>query len=219
MDKLRQVIEEYPNWQSLTVYIDRIELFIERDFSSAQENAKALLESIAQEICKQFTVEVEKNISINKLLGKAFNCFDNTNKDILRKMSGSLATIGEQLGNIRNDIGITAHGKDLETIQARNDSIDKTEQEFLISSTVSVCVFLIRYYERHKPDSEIIVSLEYDQQQNFNDYLDSKYGFIEIGDYTYTASEVLYYVDYEAYKNEYISFDNVQIELSEDMKD
>lgn len=142
MDKLRQVIEEYPSWQGLIVYIDRIALFIERDFSSAQENAKALLESIAQEICKQFTVEVEKNISVNKLLHKAINCFDIPNKDTLRKISGSLATIGEQLGNIRNNIGITAHGKDLETIQTRNDSIDKTEQEFLISSTVSYVCFL-----------------------------------------------------------------------------
>lgn len=80
-------------------------------------------------------------------------------------------------------------------------------------------MFLIRYYETHKPDREPITSLEYDQQQEFNDYLDNEYGFIEIGDYTYMASEVLYYVDYEAYKNECISFNNDQIELNEDMKD
>jgi len=48
MKKLKKVIEQYGRWAVLSMYVERIETYIESDFSLCVENSKALLESIAK---------------------------------------------------------------------------------------------------------------------------------------------------------------------------
>lgn len=45
MEKLRATIAEHGRWVPLTDFVNRVEAFQETDFSSAIENAKALLET------------------------------------------------------------------------------------------------------------------------------------------------------------------------------
>ena len=72
MEKLRTIVEHYHRWQPLDIYIERIEAHAETDFSLALENAKALLESIAKEICEHNNVEIGSSIKFQALLKKAF---------------------------------------------------------------------------------------------------------------------------------------------------
>ena len=74
MEKLRATLLQYNHWQPMTVYIDRIEGHLEVDFSVSVENAKALLESIAKQICyaKGKAAELGGAPSINAVLKKAF---------------------------------------------------------------------------------------------------------------------------------------------------
>ncbi|MEA3457895.1 MAG: hypothetical protein U9R21_04370 [Candidatus Thermoplasmatota archaeon] len=51
MERLERVIEQYGRWSDLKDYTERIETYVQSDFSQALENAKSLLETICKEIC------------------------------------------------------------------------------------------------------------------------------------------------------------------------
>lgn len=96
-------------------------------------------------------------------------------------------------------------------------------REFLIDSTLAVAVFLIRAFEERKnvervisEDDEEEVILNYDESEAFNDFWDEIYGEFEMAEYSYTASEILFNVDYQAYETEYKAFnESVQEEKTD----
>ena len=148
------VIEQYGRWPELTIYTDRIDAHISTDFSHTIENAKALLETTGKEICKSKAVEIDTTASINSVLKKAFIAIGYTSSDLVPQISSALATIGQQLGELRNDIGATAHGKSLKDLEERNSKVDELTREFLIDTTVIVASFLIRTFENENPRSK-----------------------------------------------------------------
>jgi hypothetical protein len=80
----------------------------------------------------------------------------------------------------------------------------------LIDATVVVSCFLIKAYEsenpRVAPEQPEKQTLYVDNEQ-FNDFWDDLYGEFEMGNYSYPASEILFNVDYNAYKTELSTFD------------
>jgi len=129
MDKLKNVIKEYWRWSELETYI-------EIDFSHSLENAKALLETVGKEICtcNGKAVELGATPSINSVLKKAFSSMGYANSHLVNQVSSALATIGQQVGELRNEIGLTSHGKSLEEIKQRNSKVDLLTREFLIAT-------------------------------------------------------------------------------------
>ncbi|MAT42262.1 MAG: hypothetical protein CL609_07975 [Anaerolineaceae bacterium] len=206
MDRLKNLIQQYGRWGQLITYIERIELGKETDFSFAVENAKALLETIGKEICSIKCVEIETTSSINNVIRKAFSAIGYSNEDKVRQISGALATIGQSIGELRNESGTTSHGRSLEELENRNNKFDELTKQFLIDTTVIVASFLIRAFEdenpRLKAESEEI-QIVYTENEDFNLFLDELYGDFTMGDYSYTASEILYYVDQKVYTMEY----------------
>jgi hypothetical protein len=213
LQKLRLTIEQYHRWQVLSLYIDRMEAHLESDFSIAIENAKALLESIGKEICSVKAIELGSTPSINAVLKKAFNSLGYTNTNLVSQVSGSLANIGQEIGNLRNDISPTSHGKSLEELRERNNKVDALTREFLIDSTLVIAVFLIRAFESRvniievhlEPEKEN-AALIYDEAEDFNNYWDESFGEFLMGDYSYTASEILFGLDAQAYQAEHGNF-------------
>ncbi len=219
MQKLRKTIEHFSQWDVLSVYIDRMEGFIESDFSTSLENAKALLESICKEICKAKGVDLSAASSINGVLKKAFCALGYSSTDMVNRVSGALASIGEQIGNLRNEISPTSHGKTLDELRERNNKVDLLTREFLIDSTVVVAVFLIRTFEERKDEAVQVEDaepfaeqLKYDESEDFNEFWDEAFGEFVMGTYSYPASEILYGVDYKAYETEYKSFQESELE-------
>jgi len=209
MDKLKTVIKEYGRWSELETYIDRIETHIEIDFSHSLENAKALLETVGKEICTCNAVELGSTPSINSVLKKAFSSMGYANSNLVNQVSSALATIGQQVGELRNEIGLTSHGKSLEEIKQRNNKVDLLTREFLIDTVELVSVFLIRNFEtKHQriAHETLADSLDYLEVEEFNESWDDSFGEFVMGDYSYPASEVLFYVDKQAYVNEYKAF-------------
>jgi len=205
MERLKKLIEQYGRWSELTIYTDRIEAHTSTDFSHAIENAKALLETIGKEICNSKNVEVEATASINSLLKKAFTAIGYTSSSLVAQISSALATIGQNIGELRNDIGTTSHGKSLEELKERNKKVDELTKEFLIDTTVIVASFLIRTFENENPRAKtepVETKLLYTDNEPFNDFWDELYGEFEMGDYSYPASEILFNVDYKAYETE-----------------
>jgi len=218
MDKLRETVKKYAQWSELTIYIDRMEAHLESDFSHSLENAKALLETIGKEICKVRGVELKADSSINGVLKNAFSAIGYSNTNLVNQISSALATIGQQVGELRNEIGAISHGRSLDDIKERNNKVDLLTREFLIDSTLVIAVFLIRAFENEKPSLSTAVleePLDYNEFSAFNDFWDESSGDFEMGAYSYTASEILYNVDYKAYKNEYTVFSETELATEE----
>jgi hypothetical protein len=147
MDKLRAVIEQHGRWSPLILYVDRVEAARESDFSNALENAKGLLECIGKEICQARGTTLDANSTVNGVLKKAFGALGYAGSQLVTQVSASLANIGQHIGQLRNEISPTSHGRPLAELEARNSQVDLLTREFLLDSTVVVAVFLIRAFE------------------------------------------------------------------------
>lgn len=172
------------------------------------ENAKALLETIGKEICKSKGKPLGKSPSMNSVLKNAFSAMGYTNSDMITQISSALGAIGQKLGSLRNDVGSSSHGRSLEDLKKRNDIVNETTKLFLIDSVDLVACFLIGLFEGEHIESSSVEEVEYSACEDFNAYWDDQYGEFSMGDYSYTASEILYSVDPQAYKSEYSSYLN-----------
>jgi hypothetical protein len=210
MEKVRALIEQHAKWTALEIYIERIEAYFTTDFSLSLENAKSLLEAIGREICDDRGIELPNAPSTKVILKKAFIAIGYSGDDLVNQISTSLANIGQQLGNLRNEIGLTAHGKSLEEIKERNNKVDEFTKEFLIDTTEIVASFLIRGFESMTTEvaHDVIDSDESGYQKNtdFNEFWDESFGDFEMGAYSYPASEILYNVDIQAYVTAHKAF-------------
>jgi hypothetical protein len=209
MERLKNIIAQYGRWSELTTYTERIEAHMAADFSHALENAKALLETIGKEICDAKQIDLGKTPSINAVLKNAFVAIGYNKDDLVAQISGSLANIGQNIGNLRNEISPTSHGKSLEELKERNNKVDELTRDFLIDSTVIVAVFLIRAFENENPrikPAAVEAKPLYPEFEVFNDYWDDSFGEFEMGSYSFPASEILFYVDNKAYMTEQQAF-------------
>ena len=213
MNKLNAVIVEFPDWNELKIFIDRIESHIEVDFSHSLENAKALLEAIGKEVCTKNGIELNDTSTINGVLKQCFISMGYYNASMVQQISRSLATIGQQVGNLRNEIGLTSHGKSLEEIKQRNSKVDILTREFLIDTVETVCIFIIRNYESKKEKKaaeQLEDTLDYWEADDFNEFWDDSFGEFKMGDYSYPASEILFNGDKQAYVNEYKAYSETE---------
>ncbi len=195
MERLKKIIADYGRWSALNTYTDRIEAHLSTDFSYAIENAKALLETIGKEICSAKGVELTPNSSVNAVMKKAFTAIGYENNGLVAQISTALATIGQQMGNLRNEIGSTAHGKSLEDLKERNNRVDDLTREFLMDTTVIVASFLIRSFEHENPRIQVEpVAAEptYTGSEPFDEFWDDMHGEFEMGAYAYPASEIFF---------------------------
>lgn len=209
MEKLKKVIEQYGRWKELSIYVERIETHLLSDFSICVENSKALLESISKEICDVKGKQLDGNESINKLVKCAFDSIGYETSTYINTIGGSLSAIAHQVGNLRTAIGSTSHGKTIEELKNRNNSLDELTREFLIDSIEIVSCFLIRNFENENPrviTDTVEETLDYHEAEEFNDFWDDSFGDFEMGNYSYPASEILFNVDIQAYINEYNAF-------------
>lgn len=211
MEKLRAALAQHGRWQPLTLYADRMEAHRESDFSTALENAKALLECIGKEICSARNTPLEAAPTINSVLKKAFSALGYSGSQLVTQVSASLANIGQNIGELRNQISPTSHGRPLAELEDRNNKVDLLTREFLMDSTVVVAVFLIRAFEERQGQATPApaaaaeadtTAARYDDNEAFNDFWDESFGEFVMGEYTYTASEILFGLDQQAYAAE-----------------
>ncbi len=209
MEKLKSIIDQHSRWQPLEIFIERIEAHIDVDFSISLENSKTLLETIGHEIGQVNNVELASSSSTNAILKKAFVAIGYSGDDLVTQISSSLANIGQQIGNLRNEIGTSSHGKSLQDVKERNDKVDHFTRELLIGTTEIVASFLIRGFETmtEKTGHHDVIELpNYNKNNEFNDFWDESFGEFEMGGYSYPASEILYNVDIQAYVTEHKVF-------------
>jgi len=132
MEKLRKIIELHRRWQPLEEYIQRIEAYIESDFSISIENSKSLLESIAKEICSNRGQTFEADDSTAKLLKLAFGAIGIQANTISPQISVALSTIGHSVSELRNEVGSISHGRTMEELQAKKNFWMRLPGNFLL---------------------------------------------------------------------------------------
>jgi len=201
MDRLKELIQEQSRWKDLEIYPTRIEAFLDNDFISAIENGKALIETICKTILDEQKEIYNKNETINKLVSKTLITLGIFAKGQISKFGSGIVTALQNLGELRNKIGDTSHGKSLYEI--RKNKIEALSAGFLINSVELIACFLIEYYEFEFPTQKEKKERKYDDFQTFNEYLDEAYGNIQVADYSYLTSEVLFVVDETAYEFEF----------------
>ena len=209
MEKLKNVIEQYGRWSILSIYVDRITAHIDTDFSLCADNSKALLESISKQICKEKDVALKGDESINKLVKFAFQAIGFEKESYIDTIGGSLSAIAHQIGNLRTSIGSASHGKTLEELEMRNHNLDSLTKEFLVSTVEMISCFLIRHFENENPripNGKNENAVTYYEGQEFNDFWDDLFGEFVMGNYSFTASEILFSVDNDLYTEEYNAF-------------
>lgn len=209
MQRLKSILTKHSNWEPYNEYIVRIEGFASTDFTLCVENAKALLEGISKEVCAKKGITLEKASSMSGCLKTAFKSLGYPSSSTILQIGTAIANVGQQMGNFRNEIGTTAHGKTIEELQKRQSSIHDLTGNFLIEATAIVCCFLIEAFETDQPLKVIEDEIDYDENENFNDFWDDQYGEFEMGDYSFFASEVLFSNDPKAYKNELRAFNMI----------
>lgn len=209
MKKLRKTIEQYGRWSVYSMYVDRIEAHIDSDFSICVENSKSLIEGISKQICKEKDILIASDEPFNRLVKTAFSAIGFLPGDHLNVISGSLSAIAQQLGSLRTALGSTAHGKTIDELNARNETLDLLTKDFLIDTVEILTCFLIRNFENENPRRKVETleeTLDYWESEEFNEFWDDSFGEFEMGTYAYSASEILFNVDKQAYINEYNAF-------------
>lgn len=209
MQKLRELIDGNTRWSEFIIFVDRIESSRDQDFSLAFENAKALLESICKEICKSCGKELSTQSSMNGIVKTSFSALGFSNSETSVRISSSLASIGQVIGDLRNDIGVTGHGRTVEELRQRNSKLDELTKDFLFDSIKTIIIFLIRSFEYKRISQVEYLEKESLNERNkkFDDFLDENYGEFVMGDYSYSASQILFSVDSEAYQYERKNFE------------
>lgn len=205
MEKLRSTIAEHARWTTLEDFIERIDTFKDADFSMALENAKGLLEAIGKQICAENGVQLLPTSKMNGILKNSFRALGYSNAGLVAQVSSALGTIGQHMGNLRNEIGITAHGKTLEEIRERNSRVDRFTRDFLIDSVEVVSCMMIAACENR---SAVIlgrkgqVSASADTDTEFDAYWNEIYGEMEMGEYAFEAARILNRVEPDLYLKE-----------------
>ncbi|MCH7972534.1 MAG: abortive infection family protein [Bacteroidetes bacterium] len=213
MEKLKNLIDQHSRWQPLDEYIQRIEAYLKSDFSISIENSKSLLESIAKEICIDRGQSFEAKDSPAKLLKLAFGSIGIQSNTISPQIASALSTIGQFVGELRNEVGSISHGRTMEELQAKKEILDDITREFLIVSVEIISCFLIQFFEWKFPREDTTKTDEkivYENCEDFNNFLDETYGDFTIGVLSYPASEILYNVDQQAYENDFKEFNRDQ---------
>jgi hypothetical protein len=206
IQRLAPIIQKHGRWEGLKVYTDRIDAHVDSDFSHALENAKALLETICKEICKSKGVDLGSAAKIQVLMKRAFKEMGYPSNDLVTQISTSLSTIGQKMGELRNQISPVSHGKTLDDLESRNNHVDELTKEFLIDATVSVASLLIRTFEGVSPRNKPKDILIYSECGTFNEFIDEANEPFNIGSNSYPSSEAFFGVDYTSYASEYRTF-------------
>lgn len=172
--------------------------------------AKTLVEST----CRTILTERKQSYSSDDDLPKLFktvttflplsppsaNGSNGGHKSLKQTLNG-LHTALQGVCELRNDFGFASHGSDgarprMQTIQA-----------LLAAQAADTIVGFLHSTHRQDQAVQRAAPLRFEDHSSFNDYVDDAHGSIQIFELSFRASEVLFRVDHEAYRDALATFD------------
>jgi len=200
MEKTQSFIDENVKWQALSDYVLRIETYKASSPGLVIENCKSLIESIFKTILVEIDSKTEADL---KDCGTG-NLYKQVKKVLFFEKKGYVNIIGSfssAISELRNKFGETSHGKDIYTLENNRTALFNDEILFLLSTTDNISYFLLSYYKNLYPSyAEKRKELEYDDNQEFNEWFDETEEEVSLGGVSLSPSRVLFDGDREAYK-------------------
>ena len=217
LTRLRELVEKYRRWNSLEIFINRIELVYASDLDSAISNAHSLIETILKTILFERVEEYKdesklKAIRINKLVSETLKNINLVRCEENSKFISGMITSIQHLGEIRNGL---SHGKNLHSLE--DEKTERLAAFFLMNSVETISCFLIEFYEVEYPLKTKGKEMKYEDEdyKYFNDWLDDEHGAVMIAGVPIMTSIALF-GDLIAYQDKYQEYllvkDNEEID-------
>lgn len=200
MRKTQSFIDANGKWQALGDYVLRIETYRDSSPGLVIENCKSLVESIFKTILVEADSKTEADLKDCDI----GNLYKQVKKVLFFEEKGYLNIIGSfssAISEFRNKLGETSHGKDIYTLENNRTALFDDEILFLLSTTDNISYFLLSYYKNLYPAyAEKRKGLEYEDNQEFNEWFDETEDAVSLGGVSLSPSRVLFDGDTEAYK-------------------
>jgi hypothetical protein len=119
----------------------------------------------------------------------------------LKQTINGLHTALQGVCELRNDFGFASHGSD--GSRPRMESI----QAMLAAQAADTIVGFLHATHQQARAVQRTAPLRFEEHADFNEYIDDAHGSIQILELSFRASEVLFRVDHEAYRDALASFD------------
>jgi hypothetical protein len=119
----------------------------------------------------------------------------------LKQTLNGLQTALQGVCELRNDFGFASHGSD-----GSRPRMERIQAMLAAQAADTIVGFL---HATHQQDQAVqrTAPLRFEDRADFNDYVDDAHGIIQIFELSFRASEVLFRVDHEAYRDALASFD------------
>lgn len=168
MDKLKHEIQRIKrhNLEYYHSHLDLIENYIEEKPDISIESCKAVIEGISKlslHILKQESLSAHKNENLSPLSRRALDALQEGKGFSDTRLCSKLTSVVEYIGIIRNDHCDIGHGR----ASLKEQVNDADFAELIIGITESLGTYMLR-----RLDYLADPVLEYDDNSNFNDYLD-----------------------------------------------
>lgn len=205
---IKEHIPKMPSFNIFEMHIATIENNIEANPALCIETCKSLIEGICKTILTNKALTYKEDGKFQELVKQTMNSLvisSDCYKDELCELARRIASVAQKIAEIRNNSGFASHSQDIKTIP-----VNSTLSLFIYRITDVIGGFILHYYTTHnnpRKDSRI----HYEDCQEFNEYFDEVNPFV-IGLLTLSSSEALYLQDYEAYKEEYLYYQETKDE-------
>lgn len=184
-------------------HVKGIERAVVENPGLAFDLAKTLIESACRKILTERKIAYDPNDDVPKLFKTATTCLpflppsasaeSGIRKSLVQTLNGLHTTV---LGicELRNACGFASHGSD-----SHRPAMEGVQAVLAAEAADAIVGFLhrVHYQERLAPSKP---HLEYEGNQDFNDHVDRANEVVRIFDLEYRPSEVLFRIDYEAYR-------------------
>lgn len=203
LTRLRELAEKYSRWHSLDLFINRIELVYTSDIDSAISNTSSLIETILKTILcervEKYNVDPSKlkSIKMNPLASETLKSINLVRCEENSRFISGMVTSLQNLGEIRNSL---SHGKVLHV--HKNERTEEIAAYFLINSVETIACFLIEFYEIEFPLKGKGKVNQYEDYEDFNNWLDDEHGTVIVAGVPISTSVALF-GDLIAYLDKY----------------
>lgn len=184
--------------------------------------AKTLIESVCRTILKARSISYSENDNLPALFKKVKDNLpllppsanqETEIRDSLFKTLSGLNTTIQGICELRNQCGFASHGAD-----SQRPPMESAQAILVASAADTIIGFLYRVHQQDRA-IEQKQRFSYEDYPNFNDFVDSAHGMIQIFELEFRPSEILFTMDPEGYRNYLAEFSSNNDQVNENIEE
>ena len=201
------------------VHISRQVTALEEAIHSEPGLAFDLAKVLVESVCKTLLTDLGISFAVDEDLPKLYRLVTSNipllptaasaevsaRESVKRALGGMSAALGA-ICELRNAYGFASHGSDVERV-----TLESTEALLAAQSADAIIGFLYANHVRLRKEPTPPAPT-YQDLSTFNRYIDDQNEIVRVFDLEYQPSEVLFYVDREAYNDQLAGFAAVVVE-------